>query len=77
MCNSSYESGSAKYTIVCGVGLNVFNKEPTTCLAELWPGATLSKEKLLADFMNILEESWSTYVQQVIGSSPLLLFEAE
>jgi biotin-(acetyl-CoA carboxylase) ligase len=50
-----------RYSIVCGVGLNVNNRQPTTCLAELW-GGDVSRERLLAEFMNEYEDAWERCV---------------
>jgi biotin--protein ligase len=41
--------------LLIGVGLNVTNKHPTTCLSELVPGKDVSREEVLARFFNNLE----------------------
>eukprot|EP01134_Creolimax_fragrantissima_P002432 CFRG2432T1 len=68
LCNSVYNSSRKEFEIVCGVGLNVFNNHPTTCLASLITDAsavpsrpTLEREGLLAHFMNIFDEYMDTY----------------
>jgi hypothetical protein len=61
LCNSTYDMEARRYSIVCGVGLNVNNRQPTTCLAELW-GGDVSRERLLAEFMNEYEDAWERCV---------------
>jgi biotin-(acetyl-CoA carboxylase) ligase len=52
---------------VVGIGLNVFNREPTTCLQalleDLRPGAApLVKEELLAFIINRFDELHTTFM---------------
>ncbi|GAQ87737.1 Putative biotin holocarboxylase synthetase/biotin-protein ligase [Klebsormidium nitens] len=65
LCTSSSMGTTFKVTV--GIGLNVFNREPTTCLQaildDLRPGAApLVKEELLAAVMNRFEELHTTFM---------------
>ncbi|KNC81075.1 hypothetical protein, variant [Sphaeroforma arctica JP610] len=70
LCNSVYNSEKKEFEIVCGVGLNVFNDQPTTCLASMMSHISdldqgsfppLEREGLLAHFMNIFERDLELY----------------
>ena len=65
LCQSTYANG--RFDVVIGVGLNLDNAEPTTCVNEIIakrlardglvvaPGGECTRERLLAGFMNRFE----------------------
>eukprot|EP00249_Psilotum_nudum_P020156 c27581_g1_i1 orf=432-1508(-) len=67
LCTSTYSAN--KFNIVVGVGLNVGNSNPTTCLDALLQelvGGTSSfrKEELLASFFGKFEELFNIFINQ-------------
>jgi len=68
LCNSTYNSAEGTFECVCGVGLNVANTEPTTCLHALLGPASLTREALLAAFMNRLEPALARFDAEGFGS---------
>ncbi|MES1921469.1 hypothetical protein MHBO_003000 [Bonamia ostreae] len=49
---------------VCGIGLNVYNKSPTTCLSEISTSAKLPKhlaEDILFDFLTIFSSNFEKF----------------
>jgi biotin--protein ligase len=55
LCQSHHEGG--RFVVTTGVGLNVTNDEPTTCVARLAPeGGGASAERILAEFFNAFDE---------------------
>uniref|UniRef100_A0A803MGJ9 BPL/LPL catalytic domain-containing protein n=1 Tax=Chenopodium quinoa TaxID=63459 RepID=A0A803MGJ9_CHEQI len=72
LCTSTYKS--KKFNISVGIGLNVDNKQPTTCLnARLQQIASMScqlrKEDILASFFNKFENFFDQFLSQ--GFKPL------
>ncbi|KAM7253189.1 hypothetical protein ACFE04_025807 [Oxalis oulophora] len=72
LCTSTYKS--KKFNVSAGIGLNIDNENPTTCLnsalRELSSGSyKFRREDVLAAFFNKFEELCNTFVQQ--GFQPL------
>eukprot|EP00192_Tetraselmis_astigmatica_P025109 CAMPEP_0117647798 /NCGR_PEP_ID=MMETSP0804-20121206/41_1 /TAXON_ID=1074897 /ORGANISM="Tetraselmis astigmatica, Strain CCMP880" /LENGTH=195 /DNA_ID=CAMNT_0005453313 /DNA_START=1 /DNA_END=588 /DNA_ORIENTATION=+ len=77
LCNSTYRNGS--FLVVVGVGINVSNREPTTCLnAELLagqgdsskpPSDPITMEEMLAETLNRLESNLDDFVAR--GFEPM------
>ena len=56
LCQSTYDYTSKKFLVVAGIGLNVENEAPTTCLKSLFPShVVVNRENVLAHFFNVLE----------------------
>jgi biotin--protein ligase len=58
LCQSSYDGKT--FLVLSGIGLNVTNSEPTTCLSDLqktlpFPKTEISRENMLATFFNNFE----------------------
>ncbi|XP_015577164.2 biotin--protein ligase 1, chloroplastic isoform X2 [Ricinus communis] len=71
LCNSTYKS--KKFNISAGIGLNVDNEKPTTCLnavlRELSPAASqLRREEILAAFFNKFESLYDLLINQGLQS---------
>ncbi|WCJ44593.1 Biotin--protein ligase 2 [Euphorbia peplus] len=72
LCTSTYRS--KKFNVSAGIGLNIDNEKPTTCLnailRELSPAASkLRREKILAAFFNKFENFYRVFTSQ--GFQPL------
>ena len=75
LINSNYSSEG--FRVVTGIGLNVFNHDPTTCLDQIMEQSleggqmrlSLTREKLLARILSRLEECYSVF--QASGFGPL------
>lgn len=50
LCQSSYWNN--QFVITCGVGLNVTNREPSLCIADMDDGQDVDRERVLAAFLN-------------------------
>eukprot|EP01027_Heterolobosea_sp_BB2_P014634 GEZU01020997.1.p1 GENE.GEZU01020997.1~~GEZU01020997.1.p1 ORF type:complete len:230 (-),score=69.45 GEZU01020997.1:79-768(-) len=86
ICHSSYLPDVAKFDITTGVGINVWNEEPTTCLNALLRRVVnentagsnttttmkpiITKESLLANFLNEFESMYATFDKH--GFDPFL-----
>eukprot|EP00946_MAST-07B_sp_MAST-7B-sp1_P001046 g1046.t1 len=65
LCQSSYDYQSKSFVVVAGIGLNILNEQPTTCLEQLRKsmigsgndkiGASVSCAAVLAAFFNTVE----------------------
>ena len=63
LCQSTYDYQSKSFAVVVGVGLNVLNEHPTTCLERLRKnlsgvedrGREISRATVLASFLNTVE----------------------
>eukprot|EP01018_Ginkgo_biloba_P011301 Gb_31384 [translate_table: standard] len=67
LCNSTYSS--KKFNVTVGIGLNVDNREPTTCLNAFLQESTndrhiLRREELLAAFFERFENLYDVFLQQ-------------
>lgn len=67
LCTSTYKS--KKFNVSAGVGLNVDNKKPTTCLSEVLQQLTsvpykLRREDILAAFFNNFEKLYDIFLNQ-------------
>eukprot|EP01113_Clastostelium_recurvatum_P033643 TRINITY_DN4474_c0_g1_i1.p1 TRINITY_DN4474_c0_g1~~TRINITY_DN4474_c0_g1_i1.p1 ORF type:complete len:200 (-),score=39.62 TRINITY_DN4474_c0_g1_i1:22-621(-) len=64
LCQSSYFN--SQFDVIVGVGLNVNNTEPTTCVEALvqsvCPGARVTREAVLANFLEQFEIMFSAFV---------------
>lgn len=70
LCTSTYRE--KKFNVVIGIGLNVANRKPTTCLdalmQDLVPEAPpLQREELLAAFFEKFEDIFRTFVSEGFG----------
>ncbi|XP_024524939.1 biotin--protein ligase 2 [Selaginella moellendorffii] len=78
LCSSTYSSKT--FYIVAGVGLNVDNDEPTTCLnsvlARLDSKATpFAREELLATILESFEKLFTTFTTQGFSALELMYYE--
>jgi len=71
LCQSSFKDGV--FDICVGVGINVSNKEPTTCLNEL--SAAVKTEKTDTSPSTEIKQSEQTYTRQWVLASFLNTFE--
>ena len=56
LCQSTYDYTTKKFLVIAGIGLNVENEAPTTCLKSLFPShVVVNRETVLAQFFNVLE----------------------
>jgi biotin-(acetyl-CoA carboxylase) ligase len=56
LCQSTYDYSTKTFVVVAGIGLNVENQSPTTCLKSLYPSHVIvNRENVLATFFNRLE----------------------
>ncbi|XP_047338260.1 biotin--protein ligase 2-like isoform X2 [Impatiens glandulifera] len=72
LCTSTYRS--KKFNVSAGIGLNVDNKKPTTCLNSVLQELTstsfqIRKEELLATFFNKFETLFDLFISE--GFKPL------
>lgn len=72
LCTSTYKS--KKFNVSAGIGLNVNNKKPTTCLNSVLQELTstpfqIGKEDLLATFFNKFETLFDLFISE--GFKPL------
>ncbi|CAI0438150.1 unnamed protein product [Linum tenue] len=70
LCTSTYRS--KKFNISAGIGLNVDNDKPTTCLnaflREISPAAChLTREEIVASFFNKFEKLYDIFINQGFG----------
>lgn len=59
LINSHYINNN--FNLIIGVGLNVKNSNPSTCVNDLIPHLNLSMEQCLALIMSEIEENWSSF----------------
>mmetsp|Transcript_20411 Transcript_20411/g.35088 ORF Transcript_20411/g.35088 Transcript_20411/m.35088 type:complete len:434 (-) Transcript_20411:81-1382(-) len=68
LCQSAYSEGA--YDVVVGIGLNVTNDKPTTCLSALvdkvcpGAGAAVTRERVLAAFFTALEPKMRAFTSE-------------
>ncbi|CAL1353375.1 unnamed protein product [Linum trigynum] len=70
LCTSTYRS--KKFNISAGIGLNVDNDKPTTCLnaflRDMSPAACcLTREEIVASFFNKFEKLYDLFINQGFG----------
>lgn len=72
LCHSAYKDG--RFSATVGIGLNVTNEQPTTCVQallqqQLGSGITVSREMLLAGILRAMESHLHTLEHE--GFAPL------